>query len=280
VGAERHDTVDLVLRYLGLGFPIEVEADDQGRIKVDALRRELENGSGPTIVCLQAGNIHSGAFDPFRAAIEVAHSHNAWVHVDGAFGLWAFASPTLRPMLDGIELADSWATDAHKTLNVPYDCGVGIVAHPAVIRKTFGVHASYLIRTDDEQGEPSEKVPELSRRARGVPVWAALLSLGRDGVGELVDRLVANAKLMAQGLAEIEGCTVLNEIAFTQVSFAFESDARTDEICARLIEDKSIWISGSKWHDKSVLRVSVSNWSTNSDDIRVAVDAVRRAAGK
>lgn len=280
VGAERHDTVDLVLRYLGLGLPIEVEADDQGRIKVDALRRELESGSGPTIVCLQAGNLHSGAFDPFRAAIEVAHSHNAWVHVDGAFGLWAFASPTLRPMLDGIELADSWATDAHKTLNVPYDCGVGIVAHPAVIRKTFGVHASYLILTDDEQGEPSEKVPELSRRARGVPVWAALLSLGRNGVGELVDRLVENARLMAKGLAEIEGCIVLNEIAFTQVSFAFESDERTDEICARLIEDKSIWISGSKWRGQSVLRVSVSNWTTNSDDVWVAVDAVRKAATK
>ena len=280
VGAERHDTVDLVLRYLGLGLPIEVEADDQGRIKVDALRRELENGSGPTIVCLQAGNLHSGAFDPFRAAVEVAHSHNAWVHVDGAFGLWAFASPTLRPMLDGIELADSWATDAHKTLNVPYDCGVGIVAHPAVIRKTFGVHASYLILSDDEQGEPSEKVPEFSRRARGVPVWAALLSLGRNGVGELVDRLVENARLMAKGLAEIEGCTVLNEIAFTQVSFAFENDERTDEICARLIEDKSIWISGSKWRGQSVLRVSVSNWTTNSDDVWVAVDAVRKAAGK
>ena len=142
------------------------------------------------------------------------------------------------------------------------------------------MHASYLIRNDDDQGEPSEKVPELSRRARGVPVWAALLSLGRNGVGELVDRLVANARLMAKGLAEIEGCTVLNEIAFTQVSFAFESDARTDEICARLIEDKSIWISGSKWRGQSVLRVSVSNWSTNSDDVQVAVDAVRKAAGK
>ena len=280
VGAERHDTVDLALRYLGLGEPIEVAADDQGRIKVDALREKLETGTGPTIVCLQAGNIHSGAFDPFRAAIELAHEHNAWVHVDGAFGLWALASAAIRSMLDGIELADSWATDAHKTLNVPYDCGVGIVAHRSFIRNAFGVHASYLIRTEHDQGDPSEKVPELSRRARGVPVWAALLSLGRDGVEELVDRLVANARLMAKGLAEIEGCTVLNEIAFTQVSFAFESDARTDEICARLIEDKSIWISGSKWHDKSVLRVSVSNWSTNSDDIRVAVDAVRRAAGK
>jgi glutamate/tyrosine decarboxylase-like PLP-dependent enzyme len=280
VGAERHDTVDLALRYLGLGLPIEIEADDQGRIMVDALRQELENGSGPTIVCLQAGHLHSGAFDPFRDAIELAHAHNAWVHIDGAFGLWAFASPTLRPMLDGIELADSWATDAHKTLNVPYDCGVAIIAHRTMIRKTFGVRVSDLLPADDDQGEPYEKVPEFSRRARGVPVWAALLSLGRTGVGELVDRLVANARLMAKGLAEIEGCTVLNEVSFTQMSFAFENDARTDEICARLIEDKSIWISGSKWHGQSVLRVSVSNWTTNFDDVWVAVDAVRKAAEK
>jgi glutamate/tyrosine decarboxylase-like PLP-dependent enzyme len=280
VGAERHDTVDRALRYLGLGDPIEVAVDDQGRIKVNALRDALESGGGPTIVCLQAGNLHSGAFDPFRTAIELAHKYHAWVHVDGAFGLWALASPTLRGALVGIELADSWATDAHKTLNVPYDCGVGIVAHPSVIRSTFGVHASYLIVADDVQGDPSEKVPEFSRRARGVPVWAALLSLGRNGVAELVDRLVGHARLMAHGLSEIEGCQVLNEIAFTQVCFAFENDERTDEICARLIEDRSIWISGSKWHGQSVLRVSVSNWSTNSDDVAVAVDAVRRAAGK
>ena len=280
VGQDRHATVDRALRYLGLGEPIEVAADDQGRIRVDALREVLESGSGPTIVCLQAGNIHSGAFDPFRAATELAHEHRAWVHIDGAFGLWALASPSLRPMLDGVELADSWATDAHKTLNVPYDCGVGIVAHPSAIGGAFGMHASYLVHADQDEVDPYEKVPELSRRARGVPVWAALLSLGRNGIADLVDGLVRNARLMAKGLADIEGCRVLNEIAFTQVCFAFESDDRTDEICARLIEDKSIWISGSSWRGQSVLRVSVSNWSTNSDDVAIAVDAVRRAAGK
>lgn len=278
VGKERHDTIDLALRYLGLGEPTEVEVDNQGRIRVDSLRIELEKGSGPTILCLQAGNLHSGAFDPFRVAIELAHKHNAWVHVDGAFGLWALASPTLRPALDGIELADSWATDAHKTLNVPYDCGVSIVAHPLVLRRTFGIHASYLIPADGDQGDPSEKVPELSRRARGIPVWAALLSLGRNGISDMVDRLVANARLMAAGLSKIEGCEVLNEIAFTQICFAFENDARTDEICARLIKDSSVWISGSKWRGRSVLRVSVSNWSTNSDDVAVAIEAVRRAS--
>ena len=277
VGKERHDTVDRALRYLGLGEPIEVEVDSQGRIRVDSLKLELEKASGPTILCLQAGNLHSGAFDPFRDAIELAHKHNAWVHVDGAFGLWALASPTLRPALDGVELADSWATDAHKTLNVPYDCGVAIVAHPAVLRSTYGVHTSYLIPTEGDMGEPSEKVPEFSRRARGVPVWAALHSLGRRGIAELVDGLVANARLFAKELSKIEGCEVLNDITFTQVCFAFENDARTNEICALLIDDPSMWISGSKWHGRSVLRVSVSNWSTNSDDIAVAIDAVRRA---
>ncbi len=278
VGAERHATVDRALRYLGLGEPIEVAADEQGRIRVDELQRVLESGSGPTIVCLQAGNIHSGAFDPFRAAIELAHEHDAWVHVDGAFGLWALASPTLRPLLDGVELADSWATDAHKTLNVPYDCGVGIVAHPSALSGAFGMHASYLEHAQQSQVDPYEKVPELSRRARGVPVWAALLSLGQLGVVELVDGLVRNAKLMAKGLAEIDGCEVLNEISFTQVCFAFENDERTDQICEKLIADTSVWISGSRWRDRSVLRVSVSNWTTNSDDVAVAVNAVRKAA--
>lgn len=278
VGQERHATVDRALRYLGLGEPIEVEADEQGRIRIDALREVLENSKSPTIVCLQAGNIHSGAFDPFRAAIELAHKHGAWVHVDGAFGLWALASPSLRPLLDGVELADSWATDAHKTLNVPYDCGVGIVADSSALAGAFGMHASYLHHAVQGEVDPYEKVPELSRRARGVPVWAALLSLGRTGIAELVDRLVTNARLMAQELSKIQGCQVLNEIAFTQVCFAFENDERTDEICAKLIENKSVWISGSKWRGRSVLRVSVSNWSTNSDDVAAAVAAVRKAS--
>jgi len=278
VGQERHATVDRALRYLGLGEPIEVAADDQGRIRVDSLREALESGSGPTIVCLQAGNIHSGAFDPFREAIELAHAHHAWVHVDGAFGLWALASSTLRPLLDGVEKADSWATDAHKTLNVPYDCGVGIVADPSALAGAFGMHASYLAHDVQVEVDPYEKVPELSRRARGIPVWAALLSLGRNGVAELVDGLVQNARLMAEGLSNIEGCQVLNDVVFTQVCFAFENDLRTDEICARLIEDKSIWISGSKWRGISVLRASISNWSTNADDVAVAVEAVRKAS--
>lgn len=279
VGAERHVTIDLALRYLGLGAPTVVPSDNQGRIRIDELKRALDGGEGPTILCLAAGEIHSGAFDPFEEAIELAHQHGAWVHVDGAFGLWALASKKLRPLLKGIEKADSWTTDAHKTLNVPYDCGVAIIAHPYALHNSFSTHAGYLaVLSSGTMGDPYEKAPELSRRARGVPVWAALASLGRDGVAALVEGMVENAKSIACELAKIEGCMVLNEVVFTQVSFAFESDEKTKEVGQRLIDDSSIWISGSQWMGRDVLRVSVSNWSTNKADIEVAVDAVRRAS--
>ncbi len=279
VGAERHITIDLALRYLGLGAPTVVAADSQGRIRIDKLKQALKAESCPTILCLAAGEIHSGAFDPFDEAIELAHQHGAWVHVDGAFGLWALASKKLRPLLNGIEKADSWTTDAHKTLNVPYDCGISIVAHPSSMHNSFGTHASYLaVASSATLGDPFEKTPELSRRARGVPVWAALASLGRDGVASLVEGMVENAKAIALELSKIAGCTVLNDVVFTQVTFAFESDERTKTIGQRLIDDSSMWISGSQWLGREVLRVSVSNWSTNDADIAVAVEAVRRAA--
>ena len=279
VGAERHITIDLALRYLGLGAPTVVSADSQGRISLDDLKKVLESGSGPTILCLAAGEIHSGAFDPFEEAIELAHQHGAWVHVDGAFGLWALASKRLRPLLKGIEKADSWTTDAHKTLNVPYDCGVSIVAHPSSMHNSLSSHAAYLaVSSSVTLCDPYEKAPELSRRARGVPVWAALASLGRDGVELLVDGLVENAKTIALELGKINGCTVLNEVVFTQVTFAFETDERTKIIGQRLLEDRSIWISGSRWMGRDVLRVSVSNWSTDDADIATTVEAVRRAA--
>jgi glutamate/tyrosine decarboxylase-like PLP-dependent enzyme len=279
VGAERHDTIDLALRYLGLGEPHPVAADDQGRIRVDALSEsldELESGR-PVIVCLQAGNVHSGAFDPFTEAIDVAHRRGAWVHVDGAFGLWAATSPALSHLATGVAGADSWATDAHKTLNVPYDCGIAIVADRMAMRMAFGTHASYLIIDDSGPGDPLEKVPEFSRRARGVPVWAALRSLGRTGLVDLVERLAGHARAIAEGIAGIDGAEVVNDVVYTQVCVAFGSDQRTRAVTACLIADGTVWMSGSRWHGRDVVRVSVSNWSTDDEDVRRSVDAVRRA---
>jgi len=278
VGEERHDSVDLILRYLGLGAPTPVAADDQGRIRLDALADALDAGSGPTLVCLQAGNVHSGAFDPIADATALAHEHSAWVHVDGAFGLWAAASPALRHHLQGYETADSWASDAHKTLNVPYDCGIAIVARPAALRAAMGIDASYLVLAGPGSSDPFEKVPELSRRARGVSVWAALLSLGRSGVADLVDRLAGHARAIAAGIAEIPAADVLNDVVFTQVCAAFESDERTRDVTARLLADGTAWMSGSRWRGRDVIRCSVSNWSTDEADVKASVAAVRRAA--
>jgi glutamate/tyrosine decarboxylase-like PLP-dependent enzyme len=265
VGAERHETIDLALRYLGLGEPQPVAADDHGRIRVDALAAsldELDSGS-PVIVCLQAGNVHSGAFDPLTDAIDVAHRHGAWVHVDGAFGLWAAASPALRHLANGLAGADSWATDAHKTLNVPYDCGIAIVTDRTAMRMAFGTHASYLVIDEVGPGDPLEKVPEFSRRARGVPVWAALRSLGRTGVIDLVERLAGHARAIADGVARIDGAEVVNDVVYTQVCIAFGSDQRTRAVTAHLIADGTVW--------------TVSNWSTDEEDVRRSVDAIRRA---
>ncbi|HEY4269853.1 MAG TPA: pyridoxal-dependent decarboxylase [Galbitalea sp.] len=277
-GAERHASLDLALRYLGFGTPTLVAADDQGCLIVDSLREALEQTDGPTIVCLQAGNLHSGAFDPMRHAIEVAHQHGAWAHVDGAFGLWAAASPPLRPLLDGIELADSWATDAHKTLNVPYDCGVAIIARPGTARAALGAQTSYLIK-DGEASDPYDLTPEMSRRARGVPVWAALRQLGRSGVVSLVDGLAANARALAVGLLALPDVEVLNDVVFTQVSLSFGSDERTRAVTAALIADGAVWMSGSRWQGRDILRISVSNWSTDAADVAFAVEAVGRAMG-
>jgi glutamate/tyrosine decarboxylase-like PLP-dependent enzyme len=277
VGQERHDSVDLALRYLGLGRPETVPSDRQGRILPDELDRQLAAGSGPALVCLQAGNLHSGAFDPFIAAVGVAKSHGAWVHVDGAFGLWAAAVPELAALTAGMDRADSWASDAHKTLNVPYDCGIAVVRDAAALRSAMGVHASYLIQSADGAADPHEKVPELSRRARGVPVWAALMSLGRDGVASQVRELVLRASQLAEQLSALDGVEVLNDVHYTQVSLAFGDDATTRAVTARVIEDGKVWMSGSRWKGRDVLRVSVSNWSTDAVDVGTAVDAVSSA---
>ena len=277
VGRERHDTVDLGLRYLGLGKPVVVDADDQGRLIPAALEAALSVGTGPALVCLQAGNLHSGAFDPFPEAIRVAREHGAWVHVDGAFGLWAAAAPELRHLTRGYEDADSWGTDAHKTLNVPYDCGIAIVRDASALRSAMGLHTSYLIHDAEGPGDPFEKVPELSRRARGVPVWAALKSLGRDGVAAQVRGLAAAASEIAAGLAGLDGVEVLNDVDYTQVSVAFGDDDTTRAVTARIIEDGRVWMSGSRWRDRDILRVSVSNWQTAEEEVATAVAAVGSA---
>lgn len=299
VGEERHETVDLALRYLGMGSPTVVPADSQGRIDAAELdcaldRIALEHaaadrsgaaqsggspGSGPAavLVCLQAGNLHSGAFDPFTGAIAVSKAHGAWVHVDGAFGLWAAAVPELAGLTAGVERADSWATDAHKSLNVPYDCGVAVVRDAQALRSAMGLHASYLLQDADGSGDPSQRVPELSRRARGVPVWAALKSLGRDGVAGQIRRLATSAAQLAEQLRAIDGLEVLNDVGYTQISVAFGDDATTRLVAERLIADGKVWMSGSRWHGRDVVRISVSNWTTDADDVTTAVEAVRTA---
>jgi glutamate/tyrosine decarboxylase-like PLP-dependent enzyme len=220
--------------------------------------------------------VHSGAFDPFAEAIEVAHRHGAWVHVDGAFGLFAAASPAYRHLVRGYDAADSWTTDAHKTLNVPYDCGLAIVADATALRSAMGVKGDYLIQGEDI--DPFEKVPELSRRGRAVPVWAVLRSLGRAGVADLVEGFARHATTFADGVRGIEGAEVLNDVVFTQVCASFGSDQRTQDVVRRMLADGTAWMSGSRWHERAVLRISVSNWSTTDADVERSLDALRRAA--
>ena len=290
-GADRHDTIDLSLRYLGLGTDsvAEVATDDQGRIRLEGLEAAL-TGDAPTIVCLQAGEVHTGASDPLRDAIALAHEHRAWVHVDGAFGLWAAASPATRHLVDGLEDADSWATDGHKTLNVPYDCGFAIVRDTLAHRAAFGIHGVYLVTTD--AGDPLELVPEFSRRARGFPVWAVLRSLGRSGVADLVDRLCRNARRMADGIAAIPGARVLNDVTFTQVLARFGAgddegreggeggDRITAEVARRVLEDGTAVMTPSTWRGRAVLRCSMSDWSTTDEDVDRTLAALERIAAE
>jgi len=252
-----------------------VPVDDQGRIRLGALTDTLAQvGNNPLIVCLQAGNVHTGAFDPIAAAVDLAHKYRAWVHVDGAFGLWAAASAQYRRLVAGVERADSWATDAHKTLNVPYDSGIAIVANAEAMYAAMSVHAAYLIQ--DERPDPFSTVPEFSRRARGFTVWAALRSLGRRGVAEMVERFCAHARRFAVGLSKMDGVRVVNDVVFTQVCVSFGPDEVTREVATRLLQDGTAWMTPSTWHGQAVLRISVSNWRTTEDDVDRTLAAVRR----
>jgi glutamate/tyrosine decarboxylase-like PLP-dependent enzyme len=263
VGEKRHGTVDRALRMLGLGAPTDVvPVDNHGRL----LASELRIGDEPTIVCAQAGEVNTGAFDPFHAIADARDAApNAWVHVDGAFGLWAAVSDSLRHLVDGVERADSWATDAHKWLNVPYDCGVAFTAHPGSHSGAFSARAPYLI-ADDEQREQIDWNPEHSRRARGFTVYAAIRSLGRSGIAELVERCCRHARRFAAGLEDL-GAEVLNDVELNQVLFRFASDAETNEALRAVQESGEAWMGGTTWDGRAAIRISVSNWQTTDEDV-------------
>jgi glutamate/tyrosine decarboxylase-like PLP-dependent enzyme len=289
VGAERHVTIDIALRYLGLGSGRLriVPADGQGRMDPAALPGVLAGCEGPTIVCAQAGNVNTGAFDPLAEIIPAAHAQRAWVHVDGAFGLWAAASPARRQLVAGVEQADSVATDAHKWLNVPYDSGLVFVARPEAHRAAFAKSAAYFVPGREGERDPDAFTPEASRRARGFPVWAALRSLGRSGVADLVERCCGHARRFAELLGAADGVEILNEVVLNQVLVRFpdpggDTDGRTREVIRRVQEDGTLWLGGTTWHDMAAMRISVSNWSTTDDDVdrsATAVLAAARAAG-
>ena len=277
--AESHITIDVALRYLGLGTNCirRVDADEQGRMRPEALRVTLAALEGPTIVCAQAGNVNTGSFDPLRDIARSCNDHGAWLHIDGAFGLWARASALdrVRMHADGIELADSWATDAHKWLNVPYDSGVAIVKSREDHRAAMTTAAAYLIQTKGPERDAVDWVPDFSRRARGLPVYANLRTLGRAGVGDLVDRLCARARQMAEGLAEAPGVRILNDVVLNQVLVRFGDD---DDLTRRVItgvqEEGTCWLGGTTWQGQAAMRISVSNWATSHEDAARSVASI------
>jgi glutamate/tyrosine decarboxylase-like PLP-dependent enzyme len=278
-GAKRHVTLDRALRLLGLGAPTVVEADEQGRMRVDALARAIADGDGPTIVCAQAGEVNTGSFDPLVDIADACEAAGAWLHVDGAFGMWAAVSPRLRHLVAGLERADSWTTDAHKWLNVPYDSGIVLCAHPESHRRAMTVQAEYLIQDEGQQRvrDQVDWVPEFSRRARGFAVYAALRSLGRAGLVELVERGCVQARRFADQIAELPGVELINEVVLNQVLFRFEDDERTDAALAAVQAGGEVWLSGTTWDGRKAIRVSVSNWQTGDEETDLVVDAFRRA---
>jgi glutamate/tyrosine decarboxylase-like PLP-dependent enzyme len=278
VGEKRHVTVDRALRLLGLGAPEVVAADAQGRMNVAALRDALRGGGGPTIVCAQAGEVNTGAFDPLEEIAD-AVPDEAWLHVDGAFGLWAAASPTLRDLVRGVERADSWITDAHKWLNVPYDSALVLCRDPEAHRAAMTVSASYLIQdTERLVRDQVDWVPEFSRRARGFAVYAALRSLGRNGLAELVERTCACARRFAEGIVDLSGVELLNDVVLNQVLFRFENDEQTERVLQAVQDAGEVWMSGTMWEGRRAIRVSVSNWQTTDDEIELALESFRAAA--
>ena len=281
VGEHAHATIFVALRLLGLGSEnaIRVRADEAGRMDPEALAAELDRGEGPAIVCAQAGEVNTGCFDPFPAIAEVCERHGAWLHVDGAVGLWAASSPQFDSLTEGLERADSWSTDAHKWLNVTYDCGFIAVKDSDDLRGAMGISAPYLTAATDAR-DSYQYVPESSRRARGFILYAALRSLGRKGVADLVERCSSLARLMAAELERDPALEVINEVVINQALVAVtgdESGELTADAVERIQQDGTCWLAATRWRGRPAIRISVCNWQTGEEDIRRSADAIRRA---
>ena len=273
VGAEAHPSVIKALGLLGFGRDriVRTPVDDQGRLRIDS----LPTLSGPSIVCAQVGNVNTGACDPVPDIAARLRDGNNWLHVDGAFGLWAAAAPSIASLVRGIDQADSWATDAHKWLNVPYDSGLAFVRDPEALRAAMAITADYL-PTLSEFRNPSDYTPELSRRARGVDIWAALRSLGRQGVAGLVERNCRQARRFAESL-QARGFEVLNEVVLNQVLVSFGDAATTRKVIATLQAEGTCWCGGTVWQGRTAMRISVSSWATTDADVDRSLDAMQRA---
>jgi glutamate/tyrosine decarboxylase-like PLP-dependent enzyme len=280
VGERAHATIPRSMRLLGLGgeTAVRVAADDQGRMRPEALADALRAADGPAIVCAQAGEVNTGAFDPLDAIADLCAERRAWLHVDGAFGLWAAASPRLRHLTAGAERADSWAVDFHKWLNVPYDSAMAFVRDPAVQGAAMAYTAAYLV-TEGEQRNGATWSPESSRRARGFAVYATLRHLGREGVAAMIERNCAQAQRMAERLAALPNCTLLNEVVLNQVLVRFDGgDEVNQRIVAAVQQDGTCWLGGTVWEGRQAIRVSFSNWSTTDEDVDRSADVIARAA--
>lgn len=290
VKTERHSTVPRALRHLGLGdsSAVEVSSDAQSRIDPEALEAALLDLEGPTIICVEAGNINFGSFDDYPAVADIAAGHRergnpTWVHVDGAFGLWARASAKLKTLTEGLERLDSWSTDAHKMLNVGYDSGIAMCKHPAAHRAAMSVHAAYLIQADGGVRDQMDWNPEFSRRARGLGVYATLRSLGRSGVADMIDRTCRLARLFAERLVESDLVEVVNDVVFNQVLIRWlapdgDQDAFTDRLLAAVQADGTAYFSGTTWNGKRFMRISVADWATDESDVERSVAALLRSA--
>ncbi len=276
VGEEVHVSLLKALSMLGLGRErvMRVPVDDQGRMR----SQTIPQISGPTIVCIQAGNVNTGAFDPAAEVCQIAHQAGAWVHVDGAFGLWAAASPALAHLARGVSGANSWATDAHKWLNVPYDCGIVFCRDKEALRAAF-THSPAAYLVSGSQAEPMEYTPEMSRRARGIEVWAALRSLGRTGLAEMVEQCCRHAAHFAQGLSAA-GYQVLNEVRLNQVLVSFGTPEKTKRVIQAVQQDGTCWCGGTVWQGHTAMRISVSSWATTPEDVERSLAAILRLAAQ